>query len=57
MILSTRPEQRATLATCPAAELARRICESWGWQRMGTVPGASGDYFDEYTPAWLLRPA
>jgi GNAT superfamily N-acetyltransferase len=46
--LSDRAEERATLATGPRADEARRRYEGWGWRQLGTVPGASGDYFDAY---------
>jgi hypothetical protein len=47
-ILDGRQEERATLATGPGADAARAIYEGWGWQKVGAVPGAAGDYFSEY---------
>lgn len=55
-LLGARTEERATLATGPSADEARAIYEAWGWQRVGTVPGATGEYFSEYTLYLLPLP-
>lgn len=55
-LLGGRTEQRATLATGPSADEARAIYEAWGWQRVGTVPGATGEYFSDYTLYLLPLP-
>jgi ribosomal protein S18 acetylase RimI-like enzyme len=54
--LSTRAEERATLATGPKADAARAMYERWGWQRVGTVPGKPGAYFSEYVLYYLPLP-
>jgi GNAT superfamily N-acetyltransferase len=46
-LMQGRPEERATLATGPDAS-SRAVYESWGWQRVGRVPGVDGDYYSAY---------
>jgi ribosomal protein S18 acetylase RimI-like enzyme len=53
-LLRGRAEERATLATHPAAVEIQRMYERWGWSRAGRVPGAPGapcPYFDLYVLA------
>jgi GNAT superfamily N-acetyltransferase len=45
--LGARGEERATLATGPDAS-AQKVYESWGWRRVGRVPGDEGDYYSAY---------
>lgn len=47
-LLAGRNEERATLASNPKAGETHAIYRNWGWQRVGQVPGSSGDYFDAY---------
>lgn len=47
-LLAGRNEERATLASNPKASETHAIYRKWGWQRVGQVPGSSGDYFDAY---------
>ncbi len=46
-VLGTRGEERATLATSPDAP-AQPVYESWGWRRVGLIPGDEGDYYSAY---------
>ncbi|MGW4980291.1 N-acetyltransferase family protein [Streptomyces mirabilis] len=46
-VLGARGEERATLATGPDAA-AQPVYESWGWQRVGRIPGDEGDYYSAY---------
>jgi len=46
-LLGDRREERATLATGPDAE-AQAVYLGWGWQSVGRVPGADGDYYSAY---------
>lgn len=46
-VLGARGEERATLATGPDAP-AQSVYESWGWQRVGRIPGDEGDYYSAY---------
>lgn len=46
-VLGARGEERATLATGPDAS-AQPVYESWGWQRVGRIPGDEGDYYSAY---------
>ncbi|MBT3163074.1 GNAT family N-acetyltransferase [Streptomyces sp. Vc74B-19] len=45
--LGARAEERATLATGPDAA-AQPVYESWGWRRVGRIPGGEGDYYSAY---------
>ncbi|WP_319056239.1 GNAT family N-acetyltransferase [Streptomyces europaeiscabiei] len=45
--LGARDEERATLATGPDAA-AQPVYESWGWRRVGRIPGDEGDYYSAY---------
>lgn len=45
--LGARDEERATLATGPDAA-AQLVYESWGWQRVGRIPGGERDYYSAY---------
>jgi hypothetical protein len=50
-LLSSRPEERATLAVQPTAVDTKRIYERLGWRMVGTVdggPGAAAPSFDVY---------
>jgi len=42
-LLSSRPEERATVAVRPSATDTQRVYEHWGWQRVGRLSGAPGD--------------
>ncbi|MBB4920501.1 GNAT family N-acetyltransferase [Streptosporangium saharense] len=56
-LLSSRPEERATLATVSDNQQAQRMYERWGWKPIGQTPGVEGetsDAFDLYVIA--LRP-
>lgn len=46
-VLGGRGEERATLATGPDAA-AQPVYESWGWRRVGRIPGDDGDYYAAY---------
>lgn len=46
-VLTARPEERATLATAPDAAV-QAAYTSWGWQPVGRVPGADGEYYSAY---------
>jgi GNAT superfamily N-acetyltransferase len=46
-LLSSRGEERATLATSPDAPV-QALYAGWGWQQVGRVPGADGEYFSAY---------
>ncbi|MFI1852948.1 GNAT family N-acetyltransferase [Streptomyces sp. NPDC020480] len=46
-VLGARSEERATLATGPDAA-AQPVYESWGWRRVGRIPGDEGDYYSAY---------
>lgn len=46
-VLGARGEERATLATGPDAA-AQPVYESWGWRRVGRIPGDVGDYYSAY---------
>jgi len=46
-LLADRPEQRATLATGPDAPV-QAVYERWAWEKVGRVPGSSGDYYTAY---------
>ena len=46
-LLSDRTEIRATLATSPDADV-RKVYESWGWEKVGRVPGSAKEYFSAY---------
>ncbi|MGW0707106.1 GNAT family N-acetyltransferase [Streptomyces sp. NPDC002643] len=46
-VLGARDAERATLATGPDAP-AQAIYESWGWRRVGRIPGDEGDYYSAY---------
>ncbi|QDO42917.1 GNAT family N-acetyltransferase [Streptomyces sp. RLB3-17] len=45
--LGARGEERATLATGPDAA-AQPVYESWGWRRVGRIPGDEGDFYSAY---------
>ncbi|MGH3926794.1 MAG: GNAT family N-acetyltransferase, partial [Pseudonocardiaceae bacterium] len=55
--LSHRREERATLASNPKATDTHALYTRWGWQKMGTVPGKPGSYYDEYVRFVLPLPA
>jgi GNAT superfamily N-acetyltransferase len=46
-LLIGRQEERATLATGPDAA-SQPVYLGWGWQKVGRVPGAGGDYYSAY---------
>ena len=46
-LLGSRGEERATLATSPDAPV-QALYARWGWQKVGRVPGADGEYFSAY---------
>ncbi|MFG1881523.1 GNAT family N-acetyltransferase [Micromonospora sp. NPDC049102] len=46
--LGGRAEERATLASNPAATATHAMYEGWGWTKVGTVPGRPGSYYPEY---------
>jgi GNAT superfamily N-acetyltransferase len=46
-VLGVRGEERATLATGPDAP-AQPVYESWGWRRVGRIPGDKSDYYSAY---------
>lgn len=54
--LGGRSEERATLASNPAATATHALYEGWGWVRMGTVPGRPGSYYPEYVRFVLPLP-
>jgi GNAT superfamily N-acetyltransferase len=45
--LAGRREERATLATGTDVP-SRFVYQQWGWEELGIVPGAEGDYFAGY---------
>ncbi|MFE5160017.1 GNAT family N-acetyltransferase [Streptomyces sp. NPDC056697] len=55
-VLGARGEERATLATGPDAP-AQPVYESWGWRRVGRIPGDEGDYYSAYDLFVLELPA
>jgi GNAT superfamily N-acetyltransferase len=46
-LLGGRSEERATLATGPAAD-SQPAYFAWGWHKVGRVPGVHGDYYSAY---------
>ncbi|MBB5867892.1 ribosomal protein S18 acetylase RimI-like enzyme [Allocatelliglobosispora scoriae] len=55
--LGGRGEERATLASNPAAAETHALYQGWGWRRVGVVPGRPGSYYTEYVRFVLpLRP-
>jgi GNAT superfamily N-acetyltransferase len=46
-LIQGRSEERATLATGPDAG-SQAVYESWGWRKVGRVPGVDGDYYSAY---------
>jgi ribosomal protein S18 acetylase RimI-like enzyme len=49
--LSSRPEDRATLATDPSDRTVQAMYQRWGWHKVGAVPGgerATEPEFDLY---------
>ncbi|MBN1174292.1 MAG: hypothetical protein JXA67_19130, partial [Micromonosporaceae bacterium] len=51
LLLGSRRETRATLATQPAAVETQAIYQRWGWHRVGRVEGgpqAAAPWFDIY---------
>jgi GNAT superfamily N-acetyltransferase len=62
LLLSSRPEQRATLTVQPTAVDTKRLYERWGWRMVGQMEGgptAAAPLFDCYLRDSLtdLRPA
>jgi ribosomal protein S18 acetylase RimI-like enzyme len=60
-LLSSRPEERATLSVQPTAVNTKRIYEHWGWRQIGQTEGgptAAAPLFDVYLRDSLddLRP-
>lgn len=53
-LLSSRQEERATLAMDPNAHQARAIYEHWGWQVVGRLRGPATDFSPEFDI--LVRP-
>ena len=54
--LSSRSEERATLASNPKATDTHALYERWGWKKMGIVPGKPGSYYPEYVRFVLPLP-
>jgi GNAT superfamily N-acetyltransferase len=46
-LLSERSEERATLATGPDGA-AQPTYRSWGWEKVGRIPGQDDDYYSAY---------
>jgi GNAT superfamily N-acetyltransferase len=54
--LSSRAEERATLASNVQATRTHALYERWGWRKMGIVPGKPGAYYSEYARFVLPLP-
>ncbi|MGH3940547.1 MAG: GNAT family N-acetyltransferase [Pseudonocardiaceae bacterium] len=54
--LCRRSEERATLASNPAATTTHALYERWGWHKIGTVSGKPGSYYREYVLFMLPLP-
>lgn len=54
--LLQRAEERATLASNPQATDTHTLYERWGWQKVGTVSGEPGAYYQMYVLFVLALP-
>ncbi len=54
--LSSRSEERATLASNARATGTHALYARWGWRKMGIVPGKPGAYYIEYARFVLPLP-
>jgi hypothetical protein len=52
LLLSGRPEERATLIAAPTATAAQRALRAWGWAKVARTRTAAGEVEDMF----LLSP-